>query len=153
MKLKYEIKDIPKMCIAYMSTKGVENLSKSYEVLLNWAHHQPSIDKESLLLTIFLNSFKDTLAKEVKMKACIKVSNVINTPKPIKFEEFTPKKCLVVKREISINEFEEAWKNLFEYLKKQNYTINQNPPFEIYYNNYEQHPKKLCIVDLCIPIN
>jgi AraC family transcriptional regulator len=28
---------------------------------------------------------------------------------------------------------------------------DQNP-FEIIYNNYNEHPEKKCIVDLCIPI-
>jgi len=38
-------------------------------------------------------------------------------------------------------------------MNENGYSKADNIPFEIYHNNFNEHPEKKCIVDMYIPIN
>jgi hypothetical protein len=37
-------------------------------------------------------------------------------------------------------------------MNENGYQYKRTFPFEIYHNNFKEHPQKKCIVDFCIPI-
>ena len=86
------------------------------------------------------------------MSACI----VLNAPLPkdgeIGLRTLEPCKCLVTKFEITPYEFQQAWESSFVWMIENGYQKADKDPFEIYYNNYIDHPEKKFIVDLCIPV-
>ncbi|GAB4450942.1 MAG: hypothetical protein Fur0028_06520 [Bacteroidales bacterium] len=41
---------------------------------------------------------------------------------------------------------------LFLWMNKNGYKKADREPFEIYYNNFKEHPERKAIVDFCIPI-
>ena len=61
-------------------------------------------------------------------------------------------KCIVGKFEIGLNEFEKSWTGLFLWMNENGYKKDDREPFEIYHNNFNEHPKRKAIVDFCIPI-
>lgn len=54
--------------------------------------------------------------------------------------------------EISLDEFEKSWTGLFIWMNENGYKKTEGNPFEIYQNNFNDHPEKKCVVDLYIPI-
>ena len=55
--------------------------------------------------------------------------------------------------ELDVDEYEQAWKTMYgDWLSQSGYQPDDKPPFEIYHNDPNQHPKKKHIVDICIPV-
>ncbi len=51
-----------------------------------------------------------------------------------------------------MNELEKPWTGLFLWMNKNGYKKKDRNPFEIYHNNFKEHPEKKAIVDFYIPI-
>ena len=61
-------------------------------------------------------------------------------------------RCIVGRFEITPNEFEKSWTGLFVWMNDQGYKKSTAHPYEIYHNDFREHPENKFIVDLCIPI-
>ncbi len=152
MNAKIEIKEMPKMDLAYVSNIGLHNIENAYQKLMQWAIPKGLINNQSKIVTIYHDSFKITEADKVRMSACIKLNNPIETEKEIGLTIIEKGKYIVGRFEIGLNEFEKSWTGLFIWMNENGYKKANKDPFGIYHNNFNDHPEKKCIVDLCIPI-
>lgn len=153
MKSTITIKNLPEIHLACVNFKGDKNINHAYNTLLQWAIPQKLMQNpDTKLITLFHDSFKNTPPDNVRMSACITVSENIPLNKNISATTIHKGKHIVGNFVIKIDEFEQAWKSLFGWMNKSGYTKAPKSPFEIYHNNFNEHPEKKCIVDLCIPI-
>lgn len=143
---------MPKMDLAYVSCIGSENLETAYQKLIEWATPKGLMNEQAKLLTIFFNSFKTTPANKVQMSACLILNKPVETKGEIKLTSIEEGKCIVGSFEIGINEFPKSWVGMFKWMNENEYQKADKSPFEIYHNNFKEHPEKKCIVDFCIPI-
>lgn len=152
MNAKIEIKEMPKMNLAYVSSIGPQNLGIAYQKLMKWATPKGLINEQAKMITIYHDSFKVTEANKVRMSACVTLSKLIETDGEIGKTSLDEGKFLVGSFEIELNEFEKSWTGLFVWMNENGYKKADRNPFEIYYNNFNEHPEKKAIVDFCIPI-
>ncbi|WP_274972062.1 AraC family transcriptional regulator, partial [Zunongwangia profunda] len=61
-------------------------------------------------------------------------------------------KCIVANFTIGVHEFEKSWTGLFLWMNENGYKKADRKPFEVYHNNFNEHPQKKAIVDFCIPV-
>lgn len=152
MNAKIEIKEMPKMELAYVSSIGPQNLETSYQKLIQWATPKGLVNRQVKMVTVYHDSFKITEANKVRMSACLALSQPIETDGEIGLTSIEKGNFIVGSFEIGLNEFEKSWTGLFIWMNENGYKKADRNPFEIYYNNFNEHPERKCIVDFCIPI-
>ncbi len=54
--------------------------------------------------------------------------------------------------EISSDGFKKAWSGLFIWINENGYKKAEGNAFEIYHNDFREHPEKTFVVDMYIPI-
>jgi AraC family transcriptional regulator len=152
MNAKMEIKWMPKMNLAYVSSMGPQNLANAFQKIVQWATPKGLMNEYTKMATIYHNSFKVTEASKVRMSACILLNKPVETHGEIGLTTIEEGKCIVGSFEIGMDEFEKSWTGLYLWMNENGYKKAEREPFEIYHNNFNEHPEKKAIVDFYIPI-
>lgn len=152
MNANIEVKKISKMNLAYVPNIGSQNLGYAYQKLMKWATPHGLMNEQTKMITIYYDSFKVTEASKVRMSACILLPEPIETKGEIGLISIEAGKCIIGSFEIEVNAFAKAWTGLFIWMNENGYKKADRNPFEIYHNNFNEHPEKKAIVDLYIPI-
>ena len=153
MKAKIEIKEMPKLDLAFITQIGHHGLETAYAKLIKWATPKGLLKNENLkVITIYHDSFKITEPDKVRMSACITLKEKVEVCGEIGLATIEKGKYIVGHFEIEINEFEKSWSGLFIRMNENGYKKADLNPYEIYHNNFNEHPEKISIVDFCIPI-
>ncbi|MFS4454742.1 AraC family transcriptional regulator [Maribacter sp. 2304DJ31-5] len=152
MNAKIEIKEMPKMNVAYVSCMGSQNLENAFDKLIQWAMPQGLMNERTKVLTVYHDSFKVTEANKVRMSASVLLDKPVEAEGEIGLTTIEAGKCIVGSFEIEPNEFEKSWTGLFVWMNENGYKKADREPFEIYHNNFNEHPERKAIVDFCIPI-
>ena len=136
-----------------LPVKGFENLNQAYSRLINWATGIKLLeDPTHKVIKIYHDSAKDIAPEQVRMSAGIWLPKKVEIEKGMEIKDFIPGKCMVASLTIGIEEFEAAWNCLFLKMNELGYKRSGLDPFEVYHNNYRDHPEGKFILDLCIPI-
>jgi AraC family transcriptional regulator len=150
---KIEIKELPEIHLASVLSIGVQNIETAYNKLISWATYKNLFPKENMkMITVYHDSFKDTAPDKVKIHACMLLDEPLKLNGEIFSETLPNGKYIVSRQEITLQEFEKAWQSLFLWMNENGYQYKRTFPFEIYHNNFKEHPEKKCRVDFCIPI-
>lgn len=153
MNAKIEIKKMPQLNLACVTSIGVKGIADAYDELLKWVIPQGLLDHpENKMITIYHDSFKITSPDKVRMSACIKLTQPAKPNGKIHLRTIEEGKYIVGRFEITLAEFEKSWSSLFIWMNENGYKKAEKNPFEIYHNNFKEHPEKKCMVDFCIPI-
>jgi len=153
MNAKIEIKVIPEMNLAAVTHVGVKGVENAFEKLMKWAIPKDLIkNDEAKMGRIFYDSFKVTAPNKVRMSIFLITKDPIKTQGEINTLTINKGKCIVARFEITPDEFEKSWTGLFVWMNENGYKKSTENPFEIYQNDYRQHPENKFIVDLYIPI-
>lgn len=152
MNAKIEIKEMSKMDLAYVSSIGPHNLENAYGKLMQWATPKGLMNDQTKMITVYHDSFKVTEADKVRMSASILLDKAAETNGEIGLTTIEAGKFIVGSFKIGLNEFEKSWTGLFVWMNENGYKKADREPFEIYYNNFNEHPERKAIVDFCIPI-
>ena len=152
MNAKIEIKEMPKMDLAYVSSIGAHNLENAYGTLMQWATPKGLMNDQTKMITVYHDSFKFTEANKVRMSASILLDKDVETNGEIGRTSIKAGKFIVGSFEIRLNEFEKSWTGLFVWMSENGYRKADREPFEIYHNNFNEHPQRKAIVDFYIPI-
>jgi len=133
---------------------GDIGFQEKFGLLIQWGYKNKIITMPDFKMgTIYYDSYKTTEASKVRKSAFL----LLDKPLDKEDDLITPKslvsgKYIKASLELKVNEFSKAYSGLFIWMNEHGYSKNENPPFEIYHNNFNEHPQKLCIVDIFIPI-
>jgi AraC family transcriptional regulator len=153
MKAKIEIKEMPKLDLAFITQIGHTGIENAYSKLIKWATPRGLLENENLkVVTIYHDSLKITETDKVRMSACISLKEKVDISGEIGLTTIEKGKCIVGHFEIAMNEFEKSWTSLYIWMSENGYKKSDRNPYEIYYNDFNKHPEKISIVDFCIPI-
>lgn len=153
MNAKMEVMEMPKMEVAYITQIGVIGLEKAFERLIKWARPKDILENgEPNVVRIFHDSFKFTDEDKVRMSIGVILKNKISTDGEVELTIIEKGKHVVGHFEIEHKDFEMSWRSLFIWMNEQGYKKADKYPYEIYHNNFNDHPEKKSIVDFCIPI-
>ncbi len=150
MNSNIEAKQLPEQNYIYITCIGPHELPIAFQKLINWAVSNGSMTKESKLMTVYQDSLKVTEEKKAIFRACFQIENGIKS----EFESAASPsgKYVVGKFEIALADFEKSWTGLYLWMSENNYERAEGESFEIYHNNFNEHPEKKAIVDFHIPI-
>lgn len=150
-----DIRELPDFSLAYVTHLGpCEGIRQAYEKLMAWAMPLGLMQAPDLrMLTLYHDNPRITEPDKMRMSACM----ILNSVQPVRGDILSrtlPGGRHVVGRfTISMEEFEQAWTGLFQWtLERGLRPARDKDCFEIYYNDFNQHPQKLSTVDLCIPL-
>jgi AraC family transcriptional regulator len=154
MKSKVEIKDMPDMNLVYCRHTGPFYLiGEAYGKLMKWAGPRGLLNSEDLkTVTVYHDDPKVTEIEKVRQSACIIVKEPVKTEGEFGNMSVPRGKYVVGSFEISPEEFEQAWNTTCIWLSESGYQPADGNPYELYHNNFEEHPEKKFIVDICIPV-
>jgi len=153
MNTTIEVKQVPELHFVTITVIGSQNLQGAFPKLMSWAESKGLLDDPNFKMgTIFYDSFKVTTPDKVRIKACLLVDNPIPSEDKIEGLTFTTQKCIVARFEIKPEVFEKSWTSVFMWMNENGYIKADKPPYEVYHNNFNEHPEKICIVDMYIPI-
>ncbi len=152
MNARIEINEMPKMDLAYVTSIGPHNLENAYKKIVQWATPKGLMNDQTKMITVYHDSFKVTEANKVRMSASILLDKAIETNEEIGQTTIKAGKYIVGSFEIGLNEFEKSWTALFIWMNESGYKKAERELFEIYHNNFNEHPQRKAIVDFYIPI-
>ena len=153
MNAKTEIKEMPGKDVAYVTHIGEQGIENAFNQLIKWAAPKGLLNgNESQLCRIFHDSFKITDADKVRMSIGVLLDKAIKPEGEIGITKLKKGKYLTGRFEIEPKDFGKSWESLFILMGEKGYKKADGHPYEVYYNNPQEHPEKKCIVDLCIPI-
>ncbi len=154
MNANVTVKQIENLDLAYISHKGeMEKIGEVFQRLIHWAIPKGLMNQENLrLLTMYHDSPKITSPDNIRSSIAIVLNQKTTVEGEVSLKTITPGKCIVSRFEITPNEFQKAWESSFVWMSENGYKKSEQDPFEIYYNNAQEHPENKFIVDICIPI-
>jgi len=153
MNAKIEIKTIPKLNLAGITHIGLNDIENTFSKLLKWATPKDLLkDPEAKIGRIFYDSLKITAPDKVRMNIFLITNEFFEADNEINKLVILKGKYIVGHFEITSNEFEKSWTSLFIWMNENGYKKSEENPFEIYHNDFREHPEKKFIVDLHIPI-
>jgi len=153
MNTTFEIKQVPELHFATFTQIGVQGLQSAFTNLMDWAGPKGLLAQSDFKMgTIFYDSFKVTDPDKVRMKACLLIEKPMSSEDEIEGVTLVAHKCIVTRFEIAMHEFEQAWTSVFMWMNENGYLKADKQPFEIYHNNFNEHPKKMCVVDMYVPV-
>ena len=149
-----EVKIVPEMELAYISHQGrMDSIGNVYNQLVRWAAPKGLMNQPNLrMLTIYHDSPKITDPNKIRMSACMVLNQKVSTEGEVNLKTLSATKCIVSHFEVTPNQFQQAWESSFVWMSENGYKKADIDPFEIYYNNAQEHPQGKWIVDLCIPV-
>ena len=153
MNARIEVKEMSELHFASITHIGVDGLEHAFERLLRWSTPQQLLNiPNNKMARIFHDSFKVTSPDKVKMSVSMLLNSPFEETGEVKKESLGAGKWIVGSFELKMEEFEKSWTSLYIWMNENGYQKADKPPFEIYHNDFRQHPEGKCIVDLHIPI-
>ncbi|WP_316825522.1 AraC family transcriptional regulator [Pedobacter miscanthi] len=150
---KIKITEMPKMNLAYVTQLGVKGIGETFQQIVKWAIPRELLTKsDTNICRVFHDSFKLTDAEKVRMSVGILTPHEIKVDRWLGLTTMEKGKNIVGHFVIEPKEFEKSWSSLFIWMSENGYKKADRHPYEIYHNDFNEHPEKKCIVDLHIPI-
>ena len=150
---KIEIKQMPEMHLASVTSIGVQNVEKAFEKVISWGKSKKLFPGENVkMISVYHDSFKLTPPDKVRINACMLLDEPIENDGEVFSETIPAGKYIVGNFNIGLEEFEEAWNGLFMWMNEKGHQFRRVFPYEIYHSNFKDHPEGKMNVDFCIPI-
>jgi AraC family transcriptional regulator len=150
---KIEIKDLPKMNMAYLTHIGVDKFETVFLQIIKWAtprglFHNP----DAFLCRIFHDSFKVTDSDKIRMSIGILCEQDVKVEGKVAKLTIEKGRYIVGQLTIEPIEMAKSWESLFIWMHENGYTKAEGNPMEIYRNKSTRQDDEKLIVDLLIPI-
>lgn len=154
MNTKIEVKEMPEMKVIYCRHTGQFHLIyKAYEKLIKWAAPRNLLNfPETKSLTVYHDDPSITDIEKVRQDACITVVGDVKVDGEIGKMTVAGGKYVVGRFEIGETEFQQAWNTMCLWFTESGYQQGDSNTYELYHNDYTQHPERKHILDICIPV-
>lgn len=153
MKNQIEVKQMPAFKVIYTRHIGeYDQIGTVYEKLYKWAGARELINEDTRMMTIYHDDPKVTEQSKNQQSACLIIDQDIKAEGEFGNLDVAAGKFAVGRFEIGMHEFKAAWDGVFLWISENGFQPDDFAPYEIYYNNKDQHPEQKFIVDICIPV-
>lgn len=157
-KLKMEkniaIKDMPALNLLYVRHIGAfDQIRFAYEKLMKWAGPRGLLNfPNTQTVTVYHDDPNVTDLEKVQQSACITTDRVVKTEGEIGSMTLPASKCVVGHFDISVFEFEQAWKSVCLWMSESGYQPSEGLPYELYYDHTGEEENMRFVLDICVPI-
>jgi len=152
MNTKIEIREVQQMELACVPAIGHNNIATAYQKLMRWAVPLGLLNEHTKMITVYHDSFKVTEPDKVRTEACMVLNQPVKPTGEVKLACIERGKFIVGSFEIVMDDFEKAWTGMFIWMNENGYKKADRNIFELYHNNFNDHPEKKAIVDFYVPI-
>jgi AraC family transcriptional regulator len=150
---KIEIIEADELNVGGVTHIGIHTVELGFETLIRWANSQHLMQHpEAKLGRIFYDSVKITPPDQVRQNIFLLTPESFQAEGEIRNIRIFGGQHIVGSYEIAPYEFEKAWTGLFVWMNENGYKKSPENPYEIYHNDFREHPEGKFIVDLYIPI-
>jgi AraC family transcriptional regulator len=157
--LKVEVKQLPKMTVAYVRHigpyKGDSALfDQLFTRLFKWAGPRNLCrTDETTVLSVYHDNPEITAEDRLRVSVGITVPEDTRVDGEVGKMTLSAGKYAVARFEIRSSEFENAWNAVYgRWLPESGYQPDDRPALEICRNDPREHPQNLHIVDICVPM-
>lgn len=150
MNTNIEVKQLPEKKYVYITCIGPHELPSAFQKLIGWAIPNGLMTKEVKLMTVYQDSLKVTEEEKARFRACFQVEHQVESE--YEYASIPSGKYVVARFEILMDDFEKAWTGLYAWMDENAHERADGESFEIYHNNFNEHPEKKAIVDFHIPV-
>lgn len=157
--MNVEVKQLPDMHVAYIRHIGPykgnsELFGRMFGKLTKWAGANNLFGPDTKFMAVYHDDPKITNEEKLRMDVCMTISEDLKVDGEIGKETVSGGTYAVAKFELKdASEYEKAWNSVYkDWLPESGYQPDNRPPFELYLNNPEEHPEKIHIVEICIPV-
>lgn len=153
MDTKIEIKQMPELNLIYCRHMGAFNkIGQAYEKLFKWAVPRGLMTSSTKTVTVYHDDPAVTGVEKVRQDASIIVEKNVKVEGEIGKSTVSAGKYAIGHFEIKETEFELAWNTMCSWLTESGYQPGEGSTYELYHNDYNEHPEHKFIVDICIPV-
>jgi AraC family transcriptional regulator len=153
MDTNIEVKQMPELNLIYCRHMGAFNkIGNAYEKLFKWAIPHGLVKQDSKTVTVYHDDPSVTSVEKVRQDASLVVNTDVKVEGEIGKSTINAGKYAVGHFEIPETGFEQAWNTMCSWLTESGYQPGEGPTYELYHNDYSEHPEHKFIVDICIPV-
>ena len=150
MNTNIEFKQLTEQNYVYITCIGPKELPSAFQKLIGWAIPKGLMTKEAKLMTVYQDSLKVTEEEKARFRACFQIEGKVESE--FEYAIIPSGKYVVARFEIILDDFEKAWTGLYTWMEENEHERADGESFEIYHNNFNEHPEKKAIVDFHIPV-
>lgn len=154
MNAKMNVKELPAYNLAYVSHTGAfDQIGHAYGQLMNWAGPKGLLYTPNVkTVTVYHDDPSVTEISKVRQSASIVLNEPVATEGIIGQLTTEAGRYVTGNFEITAQEFEMAWQSVFVWINENGFRTDEKDYFEIYHNDFNTHPEKKFIVEICVPI-
>ncbi|ULO07219.1 GyrI-like domain-containing protein [Paenibacillus sp. 19GGS1-52] len=132
--MEIKVESLPKYRIAYVRQVGPYGPGniQAMEKLKKWAEEKNLLDESAIILGISQDNPETTLPKNCRYDACIVISNDYQMDNSICESQLSAGEYVIYKVKHTAKDIQKAWPEIFSYLQKSRYQIDNKPIFERY---------------------
>jgi AraC family transcriptional regulator len=159
--LQVNIVEMPSFHVAYIRTIGLdlEKHRQAGKKLSQWADARGLLNANSLSIGVSNSDPLVTPPEKIIYDKCVTIPENIEKDEKVNIQDIPGGKYAVYHCEVDMHDLmdgfnvtEEWMRFLIDWLQPSGYHLDTRPAYQIHYNDYEKHPLKYMIVDLCLPI-
>lgn len=147
-----EVKQMPLINVAYVTHVGnFQGIGKAYEKLMNWAYANGVSGEKTI--TVYHDNPNNTDISKIRQSACIELKKPVKASNEVSSTTIKEGNYAVGKFEVGFSEFEKAWQSMMIWIEENGYKVNATRgSYEIYHNNFKNHPQGKSVIEICIPV-
>jgi len=155
---RIEVKQMPEFHVAYVRHigpyKGDAALFEGlFGRLAQWAGPRDLFSADTKMMAIYHDDPNVTGEDRLRTSACITIPQDTPVEGEVGKMSIPGGKFAVASFEVTSDGFEEAWNTVMgEWLPESGYQPDDRLCYEIYHNDYRNHPENKHQVDICVPV-
>ncbi|MEM7184342.1 MAG: AraC family transcriptional regulator [Spirochaetota bacterium] len=158
--ISVEVRELPSTSVVYLRHIGnfkeaPQLFQEMFSKLINWTGARNLLNfPETKVMTVYHDNPEITEEDKMRTSLCITVPQETQVEGEIGKMTLQGGKYAIAHFELQDpQEFAAAWNGLYgRWLPESGFQPNDGPPFEVYLNNPAEHPEKLSIVDIYLPV-
>lgn len=152
-KTNVEVKQMPELKVAYIRHIGeYQKITGVFERLIRWMNRTGNFGSDTKGVCVYHDDPKVTQQEQLRTSVAFTVGDEAKADGEVGILKVKPGKYAVGHFEVSKEEFEEAWTYMCAWTIENGYEASEGDYYEVYHNDYNTHPEKKFIVDICIPV-
>lgn len=153
MNCTFDVKMLDEKQVIYARHRGAYNeIGEAFQRLMQWAYPRGLVKEQPAFGAAYLDDPAITPVENLQSDAFLVVNEEVKVEGGIGKYTIPGGKYAVGRFEIGMDEFAAAWLSMCKLIADRGFVPVDGYHYEMYLNNFDEHPEKKHIVDICIPV-